>query len=103
MTTLGTPENPLTSLSADQALDHWIIGNGGTVYVDMASHMSNGGGRWFSMTDFATPIAQAAAGLPEDSVVVFETNRDKREEIGAKNASASHPLYWVDGPLSDNA
>ena len=99
----GTADDPFTEFTPEMADFHWSNGNGETVYIDMASHMSSGGGSVFSPRDFATPFGQAVDGLPAGTTVRFETNRVVRIETDAERATAAHSYYGSDGFLSDGA
>lgn len=56
MSILSSSENPISSISREQALDHWRTGNGAPVFVDRSSHMEHGGGSVFSIRSFSEDI-----------------------------------------------
>ena len=69
MTETGTQDNPYSAITLSQAYEHWKNGGGEAVYVDMASHMSSGGGSVFSISSFT---ADFKSELPPENRTVTE-------------------------------
>ncbi|MGO8083770.1 hypothetical protein [Rhizobium leguminosarum] len=99
----GSKRNPQTSFGRQDALVQWQIGNGATVYVDMYSHMTQGGGKVFSAGSFASSFGVATRGLPPGTVVHFETNAKAAAASGASIANATYSYYPNTGFLSDRS
>ena len=90
----GTTENsPLTEIDADFVLEHYRSGNGSDVFVDMQSHLTTGGGRVFSLQNFASDIKRAVDDKPIGTVVRFETNRELQKLPGVEKAVYTYDYY----------
>ncbi|MBL6431019.1 MAG: hypothetical protein HPM95_06475 [Alphaproteobacteria bacterium] len=77
------------NLSKESALQHWYSGNGEPVTVGMAGHMNSGGGSVFNLSSFESTIARHVRSADVGDTITFETNIEKRELNGYKQAVSS--------------
>lgn len=90
-----------TSLDIEQANYHWQTGGGAPIFFSMSAFMNNGPGSVHTIDEFLHQFWDTIENSPVGSIVVFESNAQIREQIGAQRAINTHSFYTDLSSVSD--